>query len=184
MLITIHTQAPHYTELRGNQMAAGATYVPIATNTLGSSTASVTFSSIPATYTDLVLVCSAKNTVAQNYEIWIRFNSDSGGNYSQTFLQNYANSTQAGRNSSITEIRPGKTNTTSFDTTIINIQNYSNSTTYKTALNRYGNAEFVTGASVGLWRSTSAITSVQVICESSANFTSGSTFTLYGIAAA
>jgi hypothetical protein len=165
-------------------MAAGNTYESIATQTLGSATATVTFSSIPGTYTDLVLVCSAKNTVAQNYEIWIRFNSDSAGNYSQTFLQNYANSTQSGKNSNITEIRVGKMNNTSFDTTIVSIQNYSNSTTYKTALSRYNNAEFVTGSLVGLWRNTSAISSVQVICETGANFTSGSTFTLYGILAA
>lgn len=165
-------------------MAAGNTYIPIATNTLSSVGATVTFSSIPSTYTDLVLICNAKNTVAQNYEIWIRFNSDSGSNYSQTFAQNYANSTQSGKNSSITEIRPGKMNTTSFDATIINIQNYSNSTTYKTTINRYNNAEFVTGMSVGLWRNTNAITSVDVICESGANFAIGSNFSLYGIASA
>lgn len=165
-------------------MAAGDTYTSIATETLGSVAASVTFSSISGAYTDLVLICNAKNTAAQNYEIWVRFNSDSGSNYSQTFAQNYANSTQTGRNSSITEIRPGKTNTTSFDTTIINVQNYSNSTTYKTTLNRYNNAEFVTGMSIGLWRNTNAITSIQVICETGANFAIGSNFTLYGIAAA
>lgn len=157
------------------------TYTPIATTKLNALTATVTFSSIPSTYTDLVLVCNAKNTVAQNYEIWIRFNSDSGSNYSQTFLQNYANSTQTGRNSNITEIRPGKMNTTSFDTTIVNIQNYSNSTTYKTTLSRHNNAEFVTGSLVGLWRNTNAITTIAVICETGANFAIDSTFTLYGI---
>ena len=157
------------------------TYTPIATTKLNALTANVTFSSIPSTYTDLVLVCNAKNTVAQNYEIWIRFNSDSGSNYSQTFLQNYADSTQTGRNSNITEIRPGKMNTTSFDTTIVNIQNYSNSTTYKTTLSRHNNAEFVTGSLVGLWRNTNAITTIAVICETGANFAIDSTFTLYGI---
>jgi hypothetical protein len=159
-----------------------STYTPIATQTLSASAQSVTFSSIPQGYTDLVLVVSAKNTVGQNYETWLRFNSDTTSSYSQTFLQNYANSTQAGRNANITEIRCGKMNTTSFDTNIVHINNYSNNTTYKTTLSRHNNAEFVTGAMAGTWRKTSAITTIDVICETGANYTAGSTFSLYGIA--
>ena len=158
-----------------------STYTPIATQTLGTATSSVIFSSIPQGYTDLVLVISAKNSVGQNYETWLRFNEDSTSSYSQTFLQNYGGSTQAGRNANITEIRPGKMNTTSFDANIIHINSYSNSTTYKTTLSLHNNAEFVTGAMVGTWRNTNAITRIDAICESGANYTSGSTFTLYGI---
>jgi hypothetical protein len=158
-----------------------STYTPIATQTLGTTTSSVTFSSIPQGYTDLVLVISAKNTTGQNYETWLRFNGDSTSSYSQTFLQNYDGSTQAGRNANITEIRTGKMNTTSFDANIIHINSYSNSTTYKTTLSRHNNAQFVTGAMVGTWRNTNAITRIDAICESGANYASGSTFTLYGI---
>jgi uncharacterized protein len=165
-------------------MAAGPTYEPIATQTLTTTTSSLAFTSITGSYTDLVLVISAKNTTAQNYETFIQFNSDTGSNYSQTFLQNYAGSTQSGRNSNITEIRPGKTNTLSFDANIININNYSNSTTYKTTISRGNNGDFNTSALVGLWRNTAAITRIDVICESGASYTAGSTFTLYGIAAA
>jgi hypothetical protein len=158
------------------------TYVALQAQTLTTTTASVTFSSISQAYTDLVLVISAKNTTGQNYETFIRFNSDSGSNYSQTFLQNYAGSTQTGRNSNITEIRPGKTNNLSFDANIININNYSNSTTYKTTTSRGNNADFNTSVLAGLWRNTAAITRIDVICESGASYTAGSTFTLYGIA--
>lgn len=165
-------------------MAAGSTYEPIATYTLVSNASSQAFTSIPNTYTDLVLVISAKNTTAQNYETFLQFNSDTGTNYSITFMQNYAGSTQSGHNSSITEIRAGKTNTLTFDTNVINIMNYSKTTTYKTTLNRLNNAQFVSGTSVGLWRNTDAITKIDVICESGANFAIGSTFTLYGILAA
>lgn len=165
-------------------MAAGTTYEPIATQTLSTTASSVTFSSISGSYTDLILVISAKNTVAQNYETWLRFNSDTGSNYSQTFLQNYANSTQSGRNTNISYIAVGKMNASSFDANIISINNYSNSTTNKTVLSRLNNGDFVTGILVGLWRNTAAITRIDVICETGANYTAGSTFTLYGIAAA
>lgn len=158
------------------------TYVALQTQTLSSTSSSVVFSSIPQTYTDLVLVISAKNTTGQNYETWLRFNSDSASNYSQTFVQNYAGSTQSGRNSNINQITPGKMNTTSFDVNIININNYSNATTYKTILSRLNNGEFVTGALVGLWRNTAAITRIEAFNEPGTNYTAGSTFTLYGIA--
>jgi hypothetical protein len=65
--------------------------------------------------------------------------------------------------------------------------NYSNSTTYKTVLGRSNRASSDTAADVGLWRSTSAITRIDLAMGGSFptnNFASGSTFTLYGIAAA
>jgi hypothetical protein len=72
-----------------------------------------------------------------------------------------------------------------FATTVTNIQNYSNATTYKTVLSRGGGAN--TGnlviAYVGTWRSTAAITTIDLINDSG-NFAAGSTFSLYGITAA
>jgi hypothetical protein len=65
---------------------------------------------------------------------------------------------------------------------ILNFQNYSNSTTYKSVLTRVNNSGF-TMAWVNLWRSTAAITSI-TIYPYSGTFSSGSTFTLYGISAA
>jgi hypothetical protein len=59
--------------------------------------------------------------------------------------------------------------------------NYSNSTTYKTILGRSNAATSGTSAAVGLWRSTSAINSIEI---GTVSFTAGSTFSLYGIAAA
>jgi hypothetical protein len=63
------------------------------------------------------------------------------------------------------------------------VMNYSNSTTYKTALAKGGGADYGTEAYVGLWRNTSAITSITVL-SSSGNMATGSTITLYGIKAA
>jgi len=61
--------------------------------------------------------------------------------------------------------------------------NYSNSTTYNTALSRFVSAGSETTADVHLWRDTSAVTSITV-ATSTNNYATGSTFTLYGIKAA
>jgi len=56
------------------------TYEPIATTTLGSATASITFSTISGAYTDLVLVASITG-VSVATDPWIRINSDTGANF-------------------------------------------------------------------------------------------------------
>jgi len=163
-------------------MAAGSTYTPIATTTLGSAAATVTFSSIPGTYTDLILIgafsCSAATGTAFN------LNGDTGSNYSGTHIEGDGSSAFSGRNSNATNT--GWT----YDTTsngqvngIAHFNNYSNTTTYKTLLSRYNTPGTQTGARVSLWRNTAAINTI-LITASSANFNTGSTFTLYGIASA
>ena len=72
-------------------MAAGNTYTPIATTTLGSAASSYTFSSIPGTYTDLVLVVSGKystgTTGTTTVQIQVGNTSlDTGANYSIVYL--------------------------------------------------------------------------------------------------
>ena len=162
------------------------TYEPIATQTLGSSAASVTFSSISGTYTDLVLVATPK--VTANTTFGVRFNSDTGSNYSATLLYGDGTSAASTRVTSQTEIRVtyvGTARTTNTGMFKVQIQNYSNSSTYKTLLSREDWAGEGTGAIVGLWRSTSAITSITIIPMSGGTIIdTGSTFTLYGIKAA
>jgi hypothetical protein len=89
----------------------------------------------------------------------------------------------SGRNSNQTlaYIAGSSSNTTPV-LSITQIQNYSNSTTYKTLLSRTSDPTLLTQATVSLWRSTSAITSL--VIASNGNISTGSTFTLYGIAAA
>ena len=75
---------------------------------------------------------------------------------------------------------------TYFNAYHLNIMNYSNTTTYKTAIWRAGNWQTTannteTGIGVGLWRSTAAITGVTFVCGGGVNFSAGSTFNLYGI---
>jgi len=158
-----------------------STYEKIATTTLGSAAASTTFSSISGSYTDLVVVSNiiGAGTGYPSY----RFNSDTGTNYS--FTQVYGNGTTVGSDrapnyASIIIPFPDRYTTSAGYMGIANIQNYSNTTTYKTLLGRSGNAGSGTTATVGLWRNTAAITSITITAVD-ANFASGSTFTIYGI---
>jgi hypothetical protein len=161
------------------------TYESIATTTLGSSQSSVTFSSISGSYTDLVLVING--TSSGDAGCRVQFNGDTGTNYSNTLF--YAIYTTAGvqnaRSTNATTIDGlGRLNTTE-GIAIIQIQNYSNTTTYKTVLGKGGTTtNGIVMTTVGLWRSTSAITSIVASLENSKTFSSGTTLTLYGIKAA
>ena len=161
-------------------MAAGNTYVAIATQTLGSAASTVTFSSISGAYTDLVLIFNGTGSTGGNFTF--QFNGDTSTNYSATILYGDGSSAGSVRVSSQSSMNIGGVST-GFTTDIINIMNYSNATTYKTALGRYARPADEVGAKVGLWRSTSAITSI-VVGVSGGNFATGSTFSLYGIASA
>jgi hypothetical protein len=164
-------------------MAAGATYTQIATTTLSSAQSSVTFSSISGSYTDLVLVTNGKMSAGSAVNNKITFNSDTGTNYSRTYVYGDGSSALSGRDSSQDNLGFIYWSSTNPSTTIIQIQNYSNTTTYKTALARTSESG-VAAAYVGLWRSTSAITSITITRGSTNDFASGSTFSLYGITAA
>lgn len=164
-------------------MAAGPTYTSIATTTLGSATTNITFSSISGSYTDLILVGSFSNAI--NTNLFYQFNSDTGNNYSNTYLSGNGSTASSGRFTSRANIvvdPSGSGVGTGMATILASFNNYSNSTTYKTALTRIGSAGLELGANVGLWRSTAAITSIKFYADQ--NFNTGSTFTLYGIAAA
>lgn len=158
------------------------TYDKIATTTLGSAQASITFSSISGSYTDLVLIINAKTTAgAGNNYCLIRVNGDSGNNYSRTGLYGTGSVAGSFRNSNVssTYITVGDS-TTNFGNALLNFMNYSNTTTNKTILHRENNDGATYGV-VSLYRSTSALTSVTVAGDGW-NIASGSTFTLYGIA--
>jgi hypothetical protein len=163
-------------------MAAGTTYTPIATQTLSSATGTVTFTSIPSTYTDLVLVASG--TTASNSGWGVQFNSDTASNYSSTFIEGSGSATISERYSAnlIRVAWNSIWNSSTPSNGIVNIQNYSNANTYKTLVSRSNGSTYVE-AGVGVWRNTSAINRIDII-GSGANFAIGSTFTLYGIAAA
>jgi hypothetical protein len=166
-------------------MAAGMTYFPIATATGTGSSGTITFSSISGSYTDLVLVANGKISSGTS-NLQVQFNGDTSSLYSTTILYGDGTSAVSARNSGTTTYVcfAGYWNATDIATTIINLQNYSNTTTYKTLITRNGAVTYGTEAMVGLWRSTAAITSLTLQASGANNFTTASTFTLYGIAAA
>jgi hypothetical protein len=160
-----------------------ATYTPIASITLGADAASVTFSSIPQTYTDLVIVCNVSGSRATyGGDFLARFNGDTGTNYSNTILRGNGSAASSARDTSGTEINYGVISPTgNFGPAVIHIMNYANTTTYKTSLARTNDAGQSTNICAGLWRSTAAITSILFYPGSSYVWKSGSTFNLYGI---
>jgi hypothetical protein len=155
-----------------------STYTPIATTTLGSNAGSVTFSSVPSIYTDIIAVCNIKLSSAST--IYTQVNADNGNNYSKTSLEAENGAVTSSRNSNINSPLFGySADTNNFGNTIINYQNYSNTTTNKTFIGRGNYIGFVV-ASVALWRNTAAINEIKIL----GSFATGSSFTLYGVKSA
>jgi len=159
------------------------TYENIATQTLGSAAASITFSSIPATYTDLRLIFVGLGDTAGG--VTLRFNSDSGANYSSTYLQGNGSAAATANNSGNSSISVAGVNTnlrTANSLLIdVNIFSYTGSTN-KTLLSLASGDNSGNGGTlnvVGLWRNTSTINTVAIFAP--VNFSSGATATLYGI---
>ena len=163
-----------------------ATYEPIATNTLGSATPSITFSSISSAYTDLVLVAGNLSAASASNAFKMQVNGDTGNNYSNTYLTGDGSSSSSGRNSSADTLRFfDNPNIIGPAVVTAHFMNYANTTTYKTVLSRSSAAGYSANAEVNLWRNTAAINSITIFFATSGNnIQAGSTFTLYGIKAA
>jgi hypothetical protein len=164
------------------------TYDPIFTQTLGSSASSITFSSIPATFTDLRFVITGHATGTNGEIMRIQFNSDTGSNYSATELRATGSSVSSNRFSNTTSMRiafmaDDFLGATIISTASVDIFSYTGSTN-KTALGTGSvdaNGSGYVTRSVGLWRNTSAITSITILPASGDVWTAGTTATLYGI---
>ena len=162
-------------------MPAGKTYESIATTTLTSAQTSISFTSISGSYTDLIIIINGQDS---NGYLLIRYNNDSGSNYSRTVLYGDGANPQTFRQTSQTShfIAIGGTN---FQGQKLQINSYSNTTTYKTSLLNENRSDSTVGITVGSYRSTSAITRVDFISPTgTATIASGTTITLYGVTAA
>lgn len=172
-------------------MAAGQTYEPIATTTLASAVTNYTFNSISGAYTDLILIISGKAGANPSYGSTLQFNGDTGTNYDFVYMYGTGSSAASSSKTSQTYATLGYgTGVGSSSPTIYiaHIQNYSNTTTYKSVISRASNYDTTYGGtemSVSSWRSTSAITSIKVDNPfGSMTFAIGTTMTLFGITAA
>jgi hypothetical protein len=154
------------------------TYTPLGNVTLGSTTSSVTFSNIPSTYRDLILVYSGTTTTISG--VIARVNSDSGSNYS--LVRMFGASSGANSSSTTTDYLPVVyTGNPVTGISVLQIMDYSATNKHKTALTRAGGIQYdVTEALSSRWANTAAITTLQIV---SLNFVAGSTFNLYGIVA-
>jgi hypothetical protein len=166
------------------------TYTLISSSVLSSTTASVTFSSIPATYTDLVLQVSGRST--GNGETFgslrLRFNSDTATNYSVKSIKATPTPGMA-EEISISffygqyAINGENATANTFGNAEVYIPSYTANQNKPFSMSaavegNYSNQPYRT-ESASLWRNTAAISTILVYSD--ANFVSGSSFYLYGI---
>jgi hypothetical protein len=149
-------------------------YIPLATVTLGSSASSVTFSSIPATYRDLIVVVAHSKSALTTYTL--RFNGDTtSGNYTGIYMVGDGSSAFSGLDNNIAF-------GDSLTSQIFHIMDYSATDKQKTQLLRHNRAESQVVAYALRWANTAAITSM-AFTTSTGTFSTGSTFSVYGIVA-
>jgi hypothetical protein len=157
-----------------------ATYTPLATVTLGTAAASVTFSSIPATYRDLILVMNGSPSTGSY--AFLRFNGDTGSNYNYVFMYGDGSGTASSLFSNQTQGYIGNIDATVRTTFIAQVMDFSATDKHKTFLSRNGQADGLVIATAGRWANTSAVTSMSVNINSG-TFAIGHTFSLYGVIA-
>ena len=168
------------------------TFIKIASVTVGSGgSATMSFTSIPSTYTDLKIVISARSSYSSGEGVLMRFNSSSGANY--TYRQLY------GFGSSVGSYAPtssetygflgsiGGTNYTAstFNSIDLYVPNYASSNNKSFSVDTVAENNSATvnqnDLIAGLWSQTAAITSITLTSYNAANFVQHSTATLYGI---
>ncbi len=177
---------PKYNDIWDGFTATSA-YDSLGTVVLSSATSTVTFSNIPSTYTHLQIRWSAKLTENSVTYLYLRFNSDSATNYSYHTI--YGDGSAAALDSNaptsyaVAGIAGGTANI--FAANVLDILDYSNTNKFKTA--RVINGVDVNGAggyvefTSSNWRSSSAVTSIQIITQNPTTLAASSSFALYGI---
>jgi hypothetical protein len=168
------------------------TYTLLASNVLGSNTASVTFSSIPQTYTDLVLISSVRSsrtpaTTRDEYKILV---NGTTANYSNIAVNTDGAGTSASTTaSSAAYLSGGWANTDNmtaamFSSHEIYFPQYTvsrNKPMYSYSGQASQPSPFYLTAISSLWTNTAAITSLAMYPETGPNWVAGSSFYLYGI---
>jgi hypothetical protein len=158
------------------------TYVKIATVSVGSGgSATVEFTSIPATYTDLMVKVSARNT-STFYYYEVRFNTVST-NLSGRYLQGNGTAASSGSFAPYARMNDSSSTASTHANSDIYIANYAGSTNKSFSIDSVSEnnaTEAYQTLNAGLWSNTAAITSIQLV-PSGGNFAQYSTATLYGI---
>jgi hypothetical protein len=194
---SLKTPLKYSSFLAGNDAYVPLAYDSIATSTVGSGgVSSVTFSSIPATYTHLQVRFFAQTNRATYGRdgLYLRFNSDSATNYSFHILTGDGDGVAAGAEINTDKIYLPEVGTTTagasfFGSGIVDVLDYVNTSKYKTTRSIGGGDHNGTVAAIGAqvslrsggWRSTSAINSITFYPGSGTTISQYSKFALYGI---
>jgi len=166
------------------------TYQLISSNVLASSAASITFSSIPATYTDLVIRMSVRSDRAATTDtVKITFNNDTSSIYSYTRIRSDAATVTSGRDSALAYANTGLTNANTstantFASSEIYIPSYTVSQNRPLSVFTTQEDNTTTAyihAQANLYSSTTAISRIDLALLTGPNFLTGSSFYLYGI---
>ena len=156
-----------------------ATYTSLATVTLGTSATSVTFSNIPATYRDLILVINGQINSGGPVAMEIFLNGDTASNYSGVSMNGDGSSTF----SSIDGSNIVVVMTNALSNSIIQLMDYSATDKHKTVLIRDNLPSGRVTARASRWANTAAVTQLQFTDVGATPITAGSTFSLYGVIA-
>lgn len=159
-------------------------YVSLATVTLGTSDASITFSSIPATYRDLVLVINGNTT--GNADFGLRFNNDGNANYRFVYMGGSGSgSGVSGTSLSETQVVLDAYfwRSSERSVAVAQIMDYSATDKHKTVLSRNNVAGGGVDAFANRWANTAAIHTIEArVSTGGQSFAAGTTLSLYGIA--
>ena len=174
----------------GAAAGGGTAYESIATATGTGSSGSITFSSIPATYKHLQVRCNFFGTAYNTPVTTVRLNGDTGSNYAWHNMRGTGTSVVANSGASAVNMRlmPGSPDidTNYGHVAIIDVIDYASTTKNKTMRAMAGTdgssyfAAGLIGLGSGHWRNTNAVTSLTIFMDSG-NFSTNSTFALYGI---
>jgi hypothetical protein len=154
------------------------TYVQISRIVLAATVSSVTFSLIPQNFKDLVVVFNGTTQATGGRNFLMRFNNDSGSNYSNLYMFASGSSAASAAGTSNAGLNVIVDNTPSI--AIANIMDYSTINKNKTIIGRGNSASVAIDMRITTWLNTSAITSITMLPDS-LSWLSGSTFTVYGI---
>lgn len=183
-LSTIEQGLPKYRSmLAGNPAYDPYAFVSIATATGNGSSDTITFSSIPSTYSHLQLRIFGYATGAS--AATLQFNG--GGTYSDHFIYGTGASALAASDVSDTVIRANIRvggSSSIYGVSVIDILDYANTNKYKTVRSLTGrdeNGSGIVSLASGLYQSTSAISTITIVNNAAAGWSTASSFALYGI---
>jgi hypothetical protein len=158
---------------------ATPTYDLLSTITTTSVVSSVTFTSFPTSYKDLVVVVNAKANQNDSF-LGLRLNNDTGNNYNFVDFYYPSGYTQKSNHNKIQ--MHGRLIDTSWTAFSINIMDYREYYTHTPIMARYGDGDSGTGMTAGRWANAGRVTTINLFGGQGLQLAVGSTFKLYGIA--